>query len=310
MHYETAAPSLRVYVAYHDARAHAPRDQDLYVPVCTIGRHGFRPAGFDHYDDLGWPDRNDRYCELSVLRLAERDDAAVIGLCHYRRVFTTKGGRRRFAPDSFVQGRWDWTQPARHGATAADLLRALGDRDWCTAPPYDVRWSGDSNLWQHYCRYHPEEHLRVLARVLREQHAEMPDPIEWLRGEVRLTPYNMFIARSEHVRAYTSWLWPLLQACEEEIGVPEDTYQRRYAGFLAERLHAYWLASKAQEGLITGHVPIALLLKDGITGAGAEAANGAPALPDAMATPSSNLVQRFPWSWRVAVNRSRRAIRL
>lgn len=317
----SSALPLRIYVAYHDSRPHPLLGQEPYVALCNTGPDGVRPVGFDLYDDRGWPAKNHRYCELSAQRQLEQDAAAeYLGLVHYRRVFVTKASPRRFAPQSYILSRWDWADPGRHGATGQELMTRLDGRDWCTTPAYDIRWSGNSSLWDHFCQHHPEAFLEVLVEVMQEMHPGLPDFRHWLRVSVRMPFFNMFIARREWVREYGNWLWPVLQQCEDRIGEPADPYQRRYVGFLAERLHAYWLECVAVPGgATTGVLPVAVLEPQGIVNTRSSgvvdvlnnSANTRMSPSTSVRTLLSTGVQTVPWPLRVAVNRaSRKAAQL
>ena len=46
----------------------------------------------------------------------------------------------------------------------------------------------------------------------------------------------MVIARKKILDDYCEWLFPILEYCEAHCDVRVGTYQKRYIGFLAERL--------------------------------------------------------------------------
>lgn len=311
-----AAP-LTVYVAYYDSRPHPAAGQAPYVALCNVGRDGHRPAGFDQYDDGGGlPAKNELYCELSAQRhLEQRAGGEYLGLCHYRRMFVTARSPRRYAPRSYLLSAWDWSRLDRHGATEVDLLQAVAGRQWCTTPPYDVRWSGHVSLWDQYCDHHPEPFLFVLRDVVRDLHPELPDFRDWLCRTTRLPFFNMFIGRRDRVVQYGAWLWPLLEECERRIGVPDDPYQRRYPGFLAERLHGYWLACVAPRDMSLGRIPVAVVDPNGIVNSHSGGLEGrrerkrpAGPRPPPLSGLASRAVQASPFALRVAVNRALRAL--
>lgn len=63
----------------------------------------------------------------------------------------------------------------------------------------------------------------------------------------------------------------------EAENVRLDGYQRRYPGFLAERLHGWWLEQRAREGLRVGEVGVAIVDAAGITNSGV--LHGGPGWP-------------------------------
>lgn len=296
---------LTVAVAYHDSRPHPLPGQGPYVAVCNVGPNGSRPAGFAAYDDPdGFPDRNRRYCELSAQRHLElTGDTDLLGLAHYRRIFVTRRSLRTYAPRTYELDRFDWAALDRQGAGEAALIAAVGNRDWCTAPAYDVRWDGHDDLWSQFCAHHPEEMIVAAADAVARVHPGSPSLADHLRRSRRLSFYNMFMARRPLVQQYGNWLWPVLEECSRQIGAIEDPYQARYPGFLAERLMGYWLATALEPaGWRVGDIPIAVVAADGITNGADPAAATPAARPPIDASWSRALARRAPWSARVAVN--------
>lgn len=299
-------PSLCVYVAYHDSAPHPVPGQDPFVAVCNPRADGRRPPGFEHYTDRPGAPRADLYSELRVQDHLERVASAdYVGLAHYRRLFVTRAFPRRFSPWTYDLSAWDWAQVDRYGATKTALLAAIGNRDWCTAPRYDVRWAGHGSLWEQFASYHPVDLLMALADSLALVHsrARLAD---YLRAETSFVPFNMFLARADAVRAYGQWLWPVLAECQRQVGVPADPYQRRYLGFLAERLHGYWLATTAPR-LRVGEVPVAVVCPGGLTSSAdastlARSGTAAPAVGRQGWT--QEVLRRLPWSTRVLANRA------
>ena len=258
----TALPTLTLAVAYHGSRPHAAEGLAPYLPVCNVRPDGSRPAGFAHYDDEGgFPDRNELYSELSVQRYLERHGTGdYLGLSHYRRLFVTRRFPRSYSPRTYDLTDWDWQDVQRYGATDARLRTAVGGLDWCTAPPYDVRWAGHPDLLAQLEAHHPARSLDALDAVVRNQHPSLPSVTDFLRSTRSMAFYNMFIARRRLALEYGAWLWPVLAECEAALGRPTDLYERRWAGFLAERLHAFWLTNVlGPRGGRVGHLPIAVI---------------------------------------------------
>lgn len=265
-----APAQLTVYVAYHEAAPHPDVGAGPYTAVCNTRADGSRPPGFAAYDDDGgFPDRNAAYCELSVhRRLQMRSSTPYVGLCHYRRVFLARAPRapRGVQRGTFHLSAWDWARTDAQGAGERDLLAALGDRDWCTTEPLDVRRAGFDSLWQQFAANHPETLLRAADEAVAELHPALPRLREHLQQAHRVPLFNMFLGRRPVFEIYSSFLWPVLEACADAWQPdPADAYQRRWAGFVAERLHGYWLEHVARPaGVRVGTLPIALLAPSSI----------------------------------------------
>lgn len=253
---------LTVYVAHYRPRTGPPAEAPPYVAVCNVRPDGARPPGFVAYDDEGGlPEHNAAYNELSVLRrLQRRAETEWVGLVHYRRVLVARrpDGRRGVQPGTVHVDGVDWRRPEQWAGDEAALVAALGDAHWATPLPFDVRRAGYRSLWDHFVGNHPELLLRRAATAVDRLHPEL-EPLEaYLRREVRTPLYNVFLGRRGVLDCYASFLWPVLEACAP--GLALDGYQGRWAGFLAERLHGYWLSQVAKpSGVRTGVLPLALL---------------------------------------------------
>lgn len=249
---------LTIYVAHHRPRL-APLPPLPYVAVCNVRADGSRPPGFRDYDDEGGlPHVNAAYNELSVLhRLQQKAQTEWVGLAHYRRVLLAHrpAGRRGEQPGTTHVRGWDWQHPQNWSADEASLLAAVGDADWLTPMPYDVRRAGYRNLWEHYMGNHPSAPLLRAATVLAARHPGWEPLTDYLRRESRLIAFNMFLGRRSVLDRYGAFLWPVLEDCD---GSAETGYQGRWAGFVAERLHGYWLAQQT-DSVMVRRLPLGLL---------------------------------------------------
>ena len=57
--------------------------------------------------------------------------------------------------------------------------------------------------------------------------------------------YNMFVAKKHILNSYCEWLFPILVYCEQNCREKKDIYQKRYIGFLAERLLSIYFTRHA-----------------------------------------------------------------
>ncbi len=257
-----SAPRLTVYVAYHSTPVAPLPERPPYLAVCNVRPDGSRPPGFTAYDDEGGlPHSNAAYNELSVLhRLQERADTELVGLSHYRRTLLARRptGRRGEQPGTVHVSGWDWRSPERWAGDEASLVAAMDGLDWATARPFDVRRAGYRSLWEHFSGNHPEELLRRAGVAVSAQHPELESLGDYLRRETTTPLYNVFLGRRELLHRYGAFLWPVLAACGSDLELAG--YQSRWAGFVAERLHGYWLAHLARPaGVRVGALPLGLL---------------------------------------------------
>lgn len=305
-------PQLTVYVSYHDSRPHPQPGQRPYVALCNVRRDGSRPPGFAAYDDEGgWPDRNAAYCELSALRhLEQHADTEFVGLFHYRRALAArrpKGGRAA-GPGSWSVPDWDWSDAASRGAGEADLVAAALTADWLTPRPYDVRRAGFASLWEQFTHNHPEYLLELAGDAVAEQAPLGLSFAQYMREETSTPLYNVFLGRRVVLLQYTAFLWPVLERCAQAVRREPDHYQGRWAGFLAERLHGYWLTHGAAAPRRVAHLPLLVLDREGIrNGTQVSQHDGVPG--DVAASWSSGMVAYAPPRLTLMAHRGRRWIR-
>lgn len=122
-----------------------------------------------------------------------------------------------------------------------------------------------------FAAHHPARLLDLLADAHAAVHPAEPSLRDWLATTTRLRPSDMLLARRDLVGSYADWLWPVLEETVRRVEAEDvrlDGYQRRYPGFLAERLHGWWLEQRAREGLRVGEVGVAIVDAAGITNSG------------------------------------------
>lgn len=256
-----AVDNVRLFVAYHAPGPH-PEDVPGYRAVCNVRADGSRPEGFTSYDDdHGLPERNREYCELSPFhKLLLEGDEEWIGLTHYRRLFTVDpriGTTSRY-PGYRRAHEFDWAVPEAYGSAASQLEQAVAGADWVSPARLDVRRFGVSSALEQYVANHGRESLDLCDGVLRRRYPKVIGLIDYLARTTEIRPYNMMIARASLLREYGRFLWPVLDDCYRFGRRPLDAFQARWPGFLAERLHGYWLDVIAPP-LVERRLPLLLL---------------------------------------------------
>lgn len=244
-----SAPRLTVYVTHHRSPVAPSPEPPPYLAVCNVRPDGSRPPGFTAYDDEGGlPGSNTAYNELSVLhRLQARADTELVGLSHYRRALLARRptGRRGEQPGTLHVRGWDWRQPERWGGDETSLVPAMHGLDWATPRPFDP--AGRLPLAVGALRGQPPGGAAAPGGRGGSRAASRPRAFGvYLRRESATPLYSVFLGRRELLDRYEAFRWPVLAACAP--GLELGDYPRRWAGFVAERLHGYWLAHRPALG--------------------------------------------------------------
>ncbi|MDE6386818.1 MAG: DUF4422 domain-containing protein [Lachnospiraceae bacterium] len=170
--------------------------------------------------------RNQEYCELTALYWIWKNDVSkYAGLCHYR---------RHFELDKEMIGQ----------IAESDIDVVL------TVPIFnfpDVRST--------YVHDHIEEDWNVMMKAIADLAPDYCETARAVQDGVFYYAYNMFIARREILNDYSEWLFPILAYCEGNCSGRDssisrecrDSYQRRYIGFLAERLMSIYFLHHEKE---------------------------------------------------------------
>ncbi len=176
-----------------------------------------RIENVEFFDDTGdnISKLNQSFCELTGLYWIWKNSLEdYIGLVHYRRHF--------LLPD-------DWVIRAESNDVDAILPVPL-----YVAP----------NIADNYRFRHSVSDWDVLIEYFRNNlPAECDDVIKIFSGNL-YNPCNMLIARREVLDELCEWLFPILFYVWDTIGEKSDRYQRRYPGFMAERLITYFFESR------------------------------------------------------------------
>lgn len=162
--------------------------------------------------------KNGQYCELTALYwIWKQDSPDYAGLCHYR----------------------------RHFELDEEMLRRLACSDIdvvLTIPILNF-----PNVEAVYRHDHVETDWKIMMEGICSLEPDYREAAEELQNGNFYYGYNMLIARKEIFDDYCAWLFPILEYCEERCGEKESTYQKRYLGFLAERLMGIYFLKHEEE---------------------------------------------------------------
>ena len=243
----------RILIACHRA---GPVMQGPHLLPIHVGRAGAAAPlpgmiGDDTGDEISA--LNPEYCELTAHYWAWKNlpGAEPVGLMHYRRLFDLAGGghgpAERFAP-GFDKGAWQRAVAARFADQSGPLLMV--------ARP--ARLSLPLGL--HYRVFHHGADLAALRSVVAERHPGFaPDLDRALRG-TRFVMGNMFVMSRPVFDHYSALLFDILGRTRDRSGdrlaAREGAgYQRRWLGFLAERVMTAYVLGRHREVAFPGLVP-------------------------------------------------------
>ena len=156
--------------------------------------------------------KNREYCELTALYWIWKNvKSEYVGLCHYRRRFVLTGED----VDKLVNSQIDVV---------------------VTNPVVNV-----PNVLDMYKKNHLSRDWMVMVKGIEKLNRDYLESLKYVENSNYYFPYNMFIMRKDILDHYCEWLFPILEYCETMCEIRSDRYQRRYIGFLAERLMTVYL---------------------------------------------------------------------
>ncbi|UFS68001.1 DUF4422 domain-containing protein [Paracoccus denitrificans] len=241
----------RILIAYH--APHPVLAGPCLMPI-HVGRAGAGTvlpdmAGDDTGDNISA--LNPEYCELTAHYWAWKNLPCTgpVGLMHYRRLFDFTGRlnahfhAERYLPD-FDAAAYRADVAARFASPAGPLLIV----------PRPARLSLPLGL--HYRVFHHGHDLAVLRAVVAERHPHFrPDLDRALRSN-RFVMGNMFVMSRPVFDHYSALLFDILAETRARLKMHErDGYQRRYLGFLAERIMTAYALGNHLRRSFPGLVP-------------------------------------------------------
>lgn len=213
----------------------------VYMPI-HVGREGKTDIGFTG-DNTGdnISTKNPYFCELTGLYWAWKNlNCEYIGLCHYRRYFSTGKGEKK----ERIMSRFDY-----------ERLLSM----------YDVIVPAKRNYYietvrSQYEHAHNKRDLDEVQQIVHEKYPMYDRAFETVMKRKRLHILNMFAMKKELFNQYCEWLFDILFTLEKRIDISDYTpYEARVFGFLSERLFNVWL--EYHSTLAVKEVPVVFLEK-------------------------------------------------
>ena len=204
---------LAIYMATHSEKCIHVLEYDYIIPI-QAGKALNSVSIEEVTDNTGdnISEKNNTYCELTVLYwMWKNTNNKYIGLYHYR---------RRFDIDK------------------EEILNILNNTDIILPKKKIFKIS----LKEQYIKEHNKQDWYILMDILRELYPEYYEFSNKVFEKNEIYRFNMFIMKKEMFDNYCEWLFPILEKVEKNINVEEkNNYQKRYAGFMSERLFTLYV---------------------------------------------------------------------
>ena len=216
--------NIKIIVATHK-HYHMPMD-DIYLPVRVGSALAEEDFGYQR-DDVGEniSGKNPYFCELTALYWGWKNlDADYIGLVHYRRHFSCKRSKWKFA----------------------SVLSSEEAKELCGR--YDVivpskRKYYIESLASHYKHTHDIEHLELTREVIRKRCPEYLADFDRVMKRTWAHMFNMSIMKRDLLNNYCTWMFGILFDLEKEVDIKTlSAFDARLYGRVSELLLDVWLS--------------------------------------------------------------------
>lgn len=177
--------------------------------------------------------RNDLYCELTGLYWAWKNDleSEYLGLAHYRRFLIPKVLNPELPLDKNL----------KHNSK---LIKDLTEHYDVILPKMSIL---PCTMRENYAKEHNVADFDVMFDVINEKFSFLNESAELASKSRGMYLANLGVMKREIFNEYCEILFSVLEEVEKRIEIPEDSYDKRVLGFLAERLttiYAYYLYSQ------------------------------------------------------------------
>lgn len=231
---------IKIYVISHK-QFRLPVNDPIYVPLMVGDKYGNLPVGClcDSYGD-SIHEKNPRYNELTGMYWVwKNSDADIVGVCHYRRFFTTLAGKTRnimsgkvseFITGDYIRKILKSYDVILHNKT----ITPSGNQKQLCVKESDTEASKKSKLSREildlvdaaFKEMYPEDYL-IYKKVMDARYAHL---------------LNMIICHKKIFDRYCEWLFPFLYMAENKIDKQFPKQElARCMGLIAERLLDVWV---------------------------------------------------------------------
>lgn len=215
--------NIKILIATHK-KYHMPMD-NIYLPVrvgSALAKDNFGYQRDDEGENIS--EKNPFFCELTALYWGWKNvEADYIGLAHYRRHFSCRKNKWKFA----------------------SILSSKEAKELCGK--YDVilpkkRKYYIETLASHYKHTHDIEHLELTREIIRKQCPDYLDTFDKVMERTWAHMFNMCIMKRELLNDYCSWMFAILFELEKEVDMKNlSAFDARLYGRVSEFLLDIWL---------------------------------------------------------------------
>lgn len=207
--------SLKIFMATHSTKCTKLPEWVIPIQVgSALSNKVFEDTLDNNGDHISY--KNKQFCELTALYWIWKNslNSDYIGLYHYRRYFKIDKNR---------------------------IISSLKEYDVIIPKVKKLRIS----IKDQYYKEHYKEDWDVMIETLKKMYPDYYLASKKVFNNNKLYCYNMLISSSKIFNEYCEWLFPLLFEVEKQIDISDrDDYQKRYIGFLAERLFTLYIYYK------------------------------------------------------------------
>ncbi|MDB5197912.1 MAG: hypothetical protein JWP88_2283 [Flaviaesturariibacter sp.] len=189
-------------------------------------------------------EQNPNFSELTALywlwKNADRNGIEAWGLCHYRRYFSMDVRKLLFIKKSRIY--YELTQSAIDAVVNNILYEKmqslLQTHDVILQRPTYAHKKGGKTytIEEAYAHAHHAVDWEITTAIIRRKYPAFSTSIDAFNKQVKMSYYNMMVARWTVWEGYLSWLFDILLEAQKEIHISTDPYQARIFGFLSERM--------------------------------------------------------------------------
>lgn len=216
---------VRIYVVTHK-ETHIPGD-DMYIPM-HVGKQSFslnRMVRDDEGENIAEYNASINEC-TAMYWIWKNVQCRYIGLNHYRRYFIRNGYENEV-----------------NIVNESMIRRILEEYDMILAPKYYTYFQTvEEHLAGDVCN---AAGISITREILGKRQPEYLQAFDKVFQGDSLYRCNLFVMRKEMFDAYCEWLFSFILEASDAIDVSGyDSYSRRMAGFMAERMLTVWLITK------------------------------------------------------------------
>lgn len=237
----TDRSTVRIYVIGHKL-FDLPVQDRLYQPLLVGGKveDNSIPEGWlSDTEGSSISEKNPLYNELTGLYwIWKNTDEDIVGICHYRRYFTTNVGKVK----NLLLKRKDILISEENilkKLERADII--LHNKTFFKKSNVSQAVATDREELINLNKIHPLA-IKMVSNIINEKCPEYCPAFRKVMNSKSAHLLNMFISRRKVLNDYCEWLFPILFKIETELNAEQRIkHKDRMIGMIAERLLDVWV---------------------------------------------------------------------